>query len=147
MAQFNATAAQTEFGDEDKHEHYCSGLPPRLRDVLATSAHDISDLTKIQKVALSLDQALVTREEEWLKSFGWKKKGEKATAAGKKLFPGTCHICGQPGHRKYDWPRLKSQQAASLSTVTIKVAALQAQLRVIEEKIAALTTAEKKEGF
>ena len=146
-AQFNAAAARTGFGDEDKRERYRSGLPPRLRDVLATSAHDILDLTKIQKVALSLDQALVTREEERPKSFGWKKKGEKAAATGKKPFPGNCYICGQPGHRKYDCPRLKSQQAASSSTATTEVAALQAQVKAMEEKIAALTTAEKKEGF
>ena len=98
-------------------------------------------------MALLLDQALVTREEERPKSFGWKKKGEKAAATGKKPFPGNCYICGQPGHRKYDCPRLKSQQAASSSTATTEVAALQAQVKAMEEKIAALTTAEKKEGF
>ena len=89
---------------------------------------------------------LINRKER-PKSFGWKKKGEKAAATGKKPFPGNCYICGQPGHRKYDCPRLKSQQAASSSTATTEVVALQAQLKAMEEKIAALTTAEKKEGF
>ena len=59
-ADFNAIAAQTSFSDEDKREQYRTGLPPRIKDVLVTSTHDISDLAKIQKVTLLLDQALLT---------------------------------------------------------------------------------------
>ena len=126
---------------------YRAGLPPKLKDVFVTSAHDISDLEKIQKVALSLDQALITREEEQPKAFGWKKKGEKAAATGKKPFSGNCHICGQPRRHKYDCPWLKSQQATSSSTVTTEVAALQVQVKAMEEKLVAFLAAEKKEGF
>ena len=147
--QFNAIAARTSFSDADKRERYREGLPPRLKDVFATTAHDISDLTKIQKVALSLDQNLVTREEERPKSFGWKKKGEKAAATGKKPFTGNCYSCGQPGHRAVECPKLKAggQKATSSSTMTTEVAALQAQVKAMEEKLAALSAAEKKEGF
>ena len=59
-ADFNMIAAQTSFSGKDKHEWYHTGLPPKIKDVLTTSAHDISDLAKIQKVVLSLDQVLLT---------------------------------------------------------------------------------------
>ena len=53
-ADFNTIAAQTSFSNEDKCEWYCTGLPPKIKDVLATSAHNISNLAKIPKVVLSL---------------------------------------------------------------------------------------------
>ena len=56
---FNVIAAQTGFSNEDKHEWYRTGLPPKIKDVLTTSTHDISDLTRIQKVVLSLDHVLL----------------------------------------------------------------------------------------
>lgn len=143
---FNAIAARTSFSDEDKRERYRTGLPPRIKDILATTAHDISDLAKIQKVALLFDQGLLTREEERPKSFGWKKKGERAAATGKKPFEGNCYLCGKPGHRKFQCPD-KGQQVASSSSGTTEMAALQAQIKAMEERIAALTVAEKKEGF
>ena len=139
-------AARTSFSDEDKRERYRTGLPPRIKDILATTAHDISDLTKIQKVALLFDQGLLTREEERPKLFGWKKKGERAAATGKKPFEGNCYLCGKPGHRKFQCPD-KGQQVASSSSGTTEMAALQAQIKAMEERIAALTVAEKKEGF
>ena len=143
---FNAIAARTSFSDEDKRERYRTGLPPRIKDILATTAHDISDLAKIQKVALLFDQGLLTREEERPKSFGWKKKGERAAATGKKPFEGNCYLCGKPGHRKFQCPD-KGQQVASSSSGTTEMAALQAQIKAMEGRIAALTVAEKKEGF
>ena len=124
---FNAIAARTSFSDEDKRERYRTGLPPRIKDILATTAHDISDLAKIQKVALLFDQGLLTREEERPKSFGWKKKGERAAATGKKPFEGNCYLCGKPGHRKFQCPD-KGQQVASSSSGTTEMAALQAQI-------------------
>ena len=59
-ADFNATAAWTSFSDEDKHKRYRTGLPPQIKDILATTTHDISNLAKIQKVALLFDQGLLT---------------------------------------------------------------------------------------
>ena len=146
-ADFNVIAARTSFSDEDKHEWYCTGLPLKIKNVLATSAHDISNLAKIQKVALSLDQVLLTQEEEWPKSFGWKKKGEKAAATGKKPFTGNCFVCSKPGHHKFECSQFKDQQVTSSSTRTTEMVALQAQIKAMEEKIVALTVAEKKEGF
>ena len=88
----------------------------------------------------------MTREEERPKSFGWKKKGERAAATGKKPFEGNCYLCSKLGHRKFQCLD-KGQQVASSSNGTTEMAALQAQIKAMEERIAALTVAEKKEGF
>ena len=148
-AEFNAVAARTKFSNEDKLERYRAGLPYKLKDIFAQGAHDISTLTKIQTVALSVDQNLAMREEERPKQFGgWKKRGEKAAASGtgKKTFE--CWNCGETGHRAFQCkkPKVERPQAASSSSGT-EVAALQAQLKEMKEQIAALTLASKKEGF
>ena len=88
-AEFNAVAARTKFSKEDKLERYRAGLPYKLKDIFAQRAHNISTLTKIQTVALSVNQNLAMHEEERPKQFGgWKKRGEKAAASGtgKKTF-------------------------------------------------------------
>ncbi|PIL28874.1 transcription factor [Ganoderma sinense ZZ0214-1] len=102
--KFNAIAARTSFSAEDKRERYRTGLPYKIKDILATSGHDTSSITKIQAVALTMDQNLLVREEERPKQFsgGWRKKGEKAAATGKKPFTGNCFNCGKPGHRSFE---------------------------------------------
>ena len=149
-ADFNAIAARTKFSDDDKLERYRTGLPYKLKDIFAQGAHDISTLTKIQTVALAVDQNLAMREEERPKQFGgWKRKGEKAAASnnGKKVWD--CWNCGEMGHRSFQCkkPKVERQQAASSSSGTGEVATLQAQIKEMKEAIAALTVAAKKEGF
>ena len=148
--KFNAVAVRTKFSEEDKIEHYRSGLPYRLKDIFTQGAHDIWTLLKFQMVAIVVDQNLATHEEERLKQFGgWKKKGEKAAASGtsKKTFE--CWNCGEPGHCVFHCkkPKVKRQQAASSSSGMQEVAMLQAQLKEVKEQITALTAASKKEGF
>ena len=59
----------------------------------------------------------------------------------------SCACFTDAGHCKFECPQFKDQQVASSSTGTTEMVALQAQIKVMEEKIAALTVAEKKEGF
>ncbi|PIL28456.1 transcription factor [Ganoderma sinense ZZ0214-1] len=148
--KFNAIAARTSFSAEDKRERYRTGLPYKIKDILATSGHDTSSITKIQAVALTMDQNLLVREEERPKQFsgGWRKKGEKAAATGKKPFTGNCFNCGKPGHRSFECklPK-KEQQAASSSGETTDLAALRAELKEIKERLSAVSVKETKEGF
>ncbi|PIL27844.1 transcription factor [Ganoderma sinense ZZ0214-1] len=148
--KFNAIAARTSFSAEDKRERYRTGLPYKIKDILATSGHDTSSITKIQAVALTMDQNLLVREEERPKQFsgGWRKKGEKAAATGKKPFTGNCFNCGKPGHRSFECklPK-KEQQAASSSGETTDLAALRAELKEIKERLSAVSVNETKEGF
>ncbi|PIL32692.1 transcription factor [Ganoderma sinense ZZ0214-1] len=148
--KFNAIAARTSFSAEDKRERYRTGLPYKIKDILATSGHDTSSITKIQAVALTMDQNLLVREEERPKQFsgGWRKKGEKATATGKKPFTGNCFNYGKPGHRSFECklPK-KEQQAASSSGETTDLAALRAELKEIKERLNAVSVNETKEGF
>ncbi|PIL29560.1 hypothetical protein GSI_08368 [Ganoderma sinense ZZ0214-1] len=46
--KFNVIAARTSFSAEDKRERYRTGLPYKIKDILATSGHDTSSITKIQ---------------------------------------------------------------------------------------------------
>ena len=62
-AQFNVVAAHTSFSD-NKCKHYWQGLPYRIKDKFAITAHDISNLTKTQKVALLMHQQLAQCAEE-----------------------------------------------------------------------------------
>ena len=92
------------------------------------------------------------REEERPKQFGWKKKGEKTVAMGtsRRPFKGTCFNCGEEGHCLFQCPKPrvnKPQTASSSSAGTEEINTLRAQVKVMEEKIAALTVADKKEGF
>ena len=150
--EFNAIAARTDFSDYDKRERYRTGLPFKIKDIFAQGAHDIDNVEKIQKVALSVDQALAMREEERPKQFGWKKKGEKAaaTGTGRRPFKGTCFNCGEEGHRLLQCPKPrvnKPQTASSSSAGTEEINTLWAQVKAMEEKIAALMVVDKKEGF
>ena len=149
MAEFNAVTARTKFSNKDKLEQYRTSLPYKLKDIFAQGTHDILTLTKIQTVALSVDQNLAMREEERPKQFGgWKKRGEKAAASGtgKKTFE--CWNCGESGHHAFQCkkPKVERPQAASSLSGT-EVAALQVQLKEMKEQIAVLTLASKKEGF
>ena len=98
---------------------------------------------------MSLDQNLQACEEEHPKQFsgGWKKKGEKAAATGKRPFKGNCFACGQLGHRSFECPKNKGQQAASSSSETTDLAALRAEMDKLKEQLNAVTLQEKKEGF
>ncbi|KAI1796525.1 hypothetical protein LXA43DRAFT_1090093 [Ganoderma leucocontextum] len=150
--QFNAIAAHTQFGDADKHERYHTALPHKIKDAFALTAHDISDLAKIQKVMLQIDQQLTMHEEEHPKPFRWKKKGEKAAASGsgKKKFNEDCWNCSEKGHPLFRCPKPKvegQRAASSSSSNTDELTMLKAQLKAMEEKIAALTVVDKKEGF
>ncbi|PIL36567.1 transcription factor [Ganoderma sinense ZZ0214-1] len=148
--KFNAIAAYTSFSAEDKCEWYHTGLPYKIKDILATSGHDTLSITKIQAVALTMDQNLLVCEEERPKQFsgGWRKKGEKAAATGKKPFTGNCFNCGKPGHHSFECklPK-KEQQAASSSGETTDLAALRAELKEIKEWLNAASVNEKREGF
>ena len=146
-AQFNVIAARTSFSDEDKRERYRASLPYKIRDAFAIGSHSIATLADLQKAALAIDQNLQVREEERPKQFGgWRKKGEKAAATGKKPFKGNCFACGQIGHRSFECPKNKGQQAASSSSETTEVAALHAELDKMKERLNAVTLKEK-EGF
>ncbi|PIL27063.1 hypothetical protein GSI_10202 [Ganoderma sinense ZZ0214-1] len=126
--KFNAIAARTSFSAEDKRERYRTGLPYKIKDILATTGHDTSSITKIQAVALTMDQNLLVREEERPKQFsgGWRKKGEKAAATAE--------------------PK-QEQQAASSSGETTDLATLRAELKEIKERLNAVSVNETKEGF
>ena len=56
-------------------------------------------------------------------------------------------MCSKPGHCKFKCSQCWDQQVTSLSTGTMEMVAFQAQIKAMEEKIVALTVAEKKEGF
>ncbi|PIL25076.1 transcription factor [Ganoderma sinense ZZ0214-1] len=148
--KFNAIAAHTSFSAEDKRERYRTGLPYKIKDILATSGHDTSSIMKIQAVALTMDQNLLVCEEERPKQFSgrWRKKGEKATATGKKPFTGNCFNCGKPGHRSFECKLPKKEQpAASSSSETTDLAALRAELKEIKERLNTALVTKKKEGF
>ncbi|PIL30818.1 transcription factor [Ganoderma sinense ZZ0214-1] len=134
--KFNAIAACTSFSAKDKCKQYRTGLPYKIKDILATSGHNTSSITKIQAVALTMDQNLL------------RKKGEKAAATGKKLFTGNCFNCGKPGHRSFECklPK-KEQQAASSSGEMTDLAVLRAELKEIKEQLNAASVNKKKEGF
>ncbi|PIL27242.1 hypothetical protein GSI_10386 [Ganoderma sinense ZZ0214-1] len=120
--KFNTIAARTSFSAEDKCERYHTGLPYKIKDILATSGHDTSSITKIQAVALTMDQNLLVREEEQ-----------------PKQFSGHCSFeCKLPK---------KEQQAASSSGETTDLAALRAELKEIKERLSAVSVKEAKEGF
>ena len=53
--KFNAITAHMDFSDYDKHEHYHTGMPYKIKDIFAQGAHNIDNVEKIQKVALSID--------------------------------------------------------------------------------------------
>ncbi|PIL29078.1 hypothetical protein GSI_09126 [Ganoderma sinense ZZ0214-1] len=147
--KFNAIAARTSFSAEDKHERYRTGLPYKIKDILATSGHDTSSITKIQAVALTMDQNLLVREEERpSSSVAVEKKGEKAAATGKKPFTGELLQLWQarPPSFECKLPK-KEQQAASSSGETTDLAALRAELKEIKERLSAVSVNEMKEGF
>ncbi|PIL24539.1 transcription factor [Ganoderma sinense ZZ0214-1] len=129
--KFNTIAARTSFSAEDKCERYHTGLPYKIKDILATSGHDTSSITKIQAVALTMDQNLLVREEEQ-----------------PKQFSENCFNCGKPGHCSFECklPK-KEQQAASSSGETTDLAALRAELKEIKERLSAVSVKEAKEGF
>ena len=62
--QFNAIAARTGFSDDDKRDRYMHGLPYKIQDEFAITAHAVGTLAEAQKVALSMDQNLASRAEE-----------------------------------------------------------------------------------
>ena len=150
-AQFNAVAARTSFSDDDKRERYRQGLPYCIKDEFVTTAHDISDLAKTQKVALLMDQQLAQHAEEKPRNFSFWKRGEKVAATmDDKPFTGTCWNCSKRGHKSEDCrsTRGKPQQAAaSTSSASNKLVALQVQLKAVQECVATLTLAQEKEGF
>ena len=118
-AQFNAAAARTCFSDEDKHERYRQGLPYRIKNEFATTAHDISDVSKMQKVALKMDQHLAQQSEERPRTFQFRGRGGKVAATGTRPpFGGECHTCGKKGHKAFECPdrHRNRQQVASSST-------------------------------
>ena len=149
-AKFNVVAARTSFSN-NKRKHYWQGLPYRIKDEFVTTAHDISVLAKTQKVALLMDQQLAQHAEEKPRNFSFRKRGEKVTATtDDKPFTGTCWNCGKRGHKSEDCRsnRAKPQQAAaSTSSASNELIALQAQLKAVQERVAALTLAQEKEGF
>ena len=152
--QFNAIAARTGFSDDDKRDRYVHGLPYKIQDEFAITAHAVGTLAEAQKVALSMDQNLASRAEERpkFKPFG-KGRSERLTAnQGPK---GVCWNCGQPGHLKRDC-RNPAQAIASTSTptptpatsaTTDELVALREQIKAMNERIAAITVAREKEGF
>lgn len=99
-----------------------------------------------------MDQHLLTRDEEHPKTFGqWRRKGEHVAATSDRQIKGECWNCGEKGHISCHCkkPKVDRQQAAA-SSASSKLVALQAQLKAMEERIAALTVAreaERKEGF
>ena len=66
---------------------------------------------------------------------------------GKRLFKGNCFACGQLGHHSFKCPKNKGQQAASLSSETMDLAALCAEIDKLKEQLNTVTLQEKKEGF
>lgn len=110
--QFNPIIARTKFGMVDKCKHYYTGLPYKIKDIFAQGAHDIDDLKKIQRVVLSINQALIICEEKHPKQFGWRKKGEKAaaTSTGKKPFKGSHYNCSKEEYCTFQHPKPKSDR-------------------------------------
>lgn len=164
-AEFNAAAARTGFSDEDKRERYRQGLPYRIKDEFATTAHDISTLSRAQTVALKMDQQLATRAEEKPRVFSYRNRGGKIAATDTPSFQGVCRGCNKYGHKIANCPdrRKNSQQVAasssspvqttpspaptSSSTASDELVALRAQIKAMEERIAALTVAKEQENF
>ena len=152
--QFNAIAARTGFSDDDKRDRYVHGLPYKIQDEFAITAHAVGTLAEAQKVALSMDQNLASRAEERpkFKPFG---KGRSERLAANQGPKGVCWNCGQPGHLKRDC-RNPAQAIASTSTptptpatsaTTDELVALREQIKAMNERIAAITVAREKEGF
>ncbi|PIL22298.1 transcription factor [Ganoderma sinense ZZ0214-1] len=102
----------------------------------------------VQSVEGPRESVLAQRRVEVAFIGGWRKKGEKAAATGKKPFTGNCFNCGKPGHRSFECklPK-KEQQAASSSGETTDLATLRAELKEIKERLSAVSVNEMKEGF
>ena len=152
--------------DEDKRERYRQGLPYRIKDEFAITAHDISDLVKTQTVALKMDQQLAARAEEKPRNFSFRNRGGKIAATNTPPpFRGNCNGCGKQGHKVANCPdrQRNGQQVAASSSSSPPVApspaptsssnasdeltALRTQMKLLEERIAALTVARESEGF
>lgn len=167
-AEFDVIASRTELSDVDKQEQYCGGLPARIKDVLATSSHDVSDYSKLKSVALTLDQRMAAREEEKPKPFKSWGKGQKVAATSEGSGQrGFCFVCGGSGHKPWKCPQRKTKPAgiASTSTTTAPPApkptvaatssstsndallALTAQLKELQLQIDAVTAAKAQEDF
>ncbi|TFK78003.1 hypothetical protein K466DRAFT_607426 [Polyporus arcularius HHB13444] len=105
------------------------GLPYRIKDEFAITAHDISTLVKMQTIALQMDQHLAWRSEERPRTEKFPKRGKKAAQCPARKG-GQC-----------------AAASSSSSTTSDEVVALQLQLKALEERIATLTTMKEKEGF
>ena len=149
-AQFNVVAARTSFSN-NKRKHYWQGLPYRIKDKFATTAHDISNLTKTQKVALLMDQQLAQCAEEKPCTFSFRKHREKVAATtDDRPFTGTCWNCSKCGHKSEDCCRncAKLQQAAaSTSLASSELVVLQAQLKAVKECGCCTYPCTGEEGF
>ena len=130
------------------------GLPYKIQDEFAITAHAVGTLAEAQKVALSMDQNLASRAEERpkFKPFG---KGRGKRVATNQCPKGMCWNCGQPGHRQFECKN-PAQAIASTSTstptpvtsaTTDELVALCEQIKAMNERIAAITVAREKEGF
>ena len=130
--EFNTITACTNFSDYNKQECCCTGLPYKIQSIFTQGAHDIDNIKKIQKAALSIDQALAIWEEERPKQFGWKRKAKRqqlqAQVGDPSEVPATIAV-------KKD---TACPNAPSLKPTKVKV---------MEEKITALMVADNKEGF
>ncbi|EJF63150.1 hypothetical protein DICSQDRAFT_168824 [Dichomitus squalens LYAD-421 SS1] len=157
---FNAIAARTPLSDEDKRARYVDGLPYKIQNEFAVTAHEVDTLEKAQKVALRMDQQLAERAKAMPKTKGWGRRGERVAADRHGPEERSCFNCGEKGHiqRNCKNPLRGQQAAASTATppnptpssnpsTSDELVALRSQLKELSDRIAAVSLAKEKEGF
>ena len=142
-AKFNATAAHTKLGDEDRRQRYFEGLPAELQKALAVGGRDISSLALLQAAALTVSQTLATVAANQFQPFKGKGKNRQqvnAAGTGRAKETRTCFVCGKPGH-------LAQNCSFRKVAATSETDALKAQIDELTKQLAALKGVEKEEGF
>ena len=140
-ASFNAIAARTPFSLEDRRDHYVAALPTRLQDEFAITAHVIDTLAQAQKVALLMDQQLAERLEDQ------KQRNAKEQIASNRTAHTSSTSKGQP-QATHPLPATAPAPATPTPpTAAEELTALRAQLRMLKERVAAVSGAQEKEDF